>query len=46
VFDKLENIFTGFVEEFAKYFCVKDRITLFKNNLKLEFKVCYFLALL
>ena len=39
MFEKLENIFKGFVEEFAKYFCVQDRITLFKNNLKLEFKV-------
>jgi len=37
--DKLENIFKGSVEKFAKYFCVQDRITLFKNNLKLEFKV-------
>jgi len=44
MFEKLKNIFKGFVEEFVKYFCVQDRITLFKNNLKLEYKV-YFLAL-
>jgi hypothetical protein len=39
MFEKLKNIFKGFVEEIVKYFCVQDRITLFKINLKLEFKV-------
>jgi hypothetical protein len=33
------------VEEFAKYVCVQDGITLLKNNLNLEFKVWYFFAL-
>jgi hypothetical protein len=39
MFEKLKNIFKSSVEEFAKYVCVQDGITLLKNNLNLEFKV-------